>query len=123
MTVGFNVIPPDTEVSCTVAGIKALQEVDAPVANPRFTFQGQTITFPVSLRPRQYLVSEGDGKAMVYDANWHLLETVTGEGKTPQIAPGSQTIEVNWETDKGLRPWARIRLKAVGSSETVTKRG
>jgi len=145
VTVGFNRIPPKTEVSCAVAGIKALREIAAPLVNPRFSVGsvsahrpagpaglnaghaglpmgrniGKTFTFPVTLQPQQYLVCEGDGKGVVYDPTWHPLNTVAPDGPLPQLGPGVQMVEVGWETDSGPRPWGRVRLKTVGPPEPV----
>ena len=118
MTVGFNRIPPKTGVSCAVAGVKALREMNSPLVNPRFTVGGRTVTFPVSLQPQQYLVCEGDGKGLVYDSTWHLLKTII-VGDLPRFSPGRQTVEVGWGSSGGPAPWGRVRLKAVGAGEPV----
>jgi hypothetical protein len=122
VTVGFNAIPARTQVSCAVGGIKALREIASPLVNPRFTYLWRTITFPVTLEAGQYLVCEGDGKGLVYDGNWHLLRTVAPEGQLLPIGLRAQTVSVDWTGANRAcgAPWARVKLKLVGPSESVT---
>jgi hypothetical protein len=66
--------------------------VKTRVVNPSFQTGGRSFTFPVELRPQQYLVCRGERTATVYDVNWNSLGTVQADVDPPQLATGKSTV-------------------------------
>ena len=66
--------------------------VKTRVVNPSFQTGGRHFTFPIELRPQQYLVCRGERTATVYDVNWNSLGTVQADVDPPQLATGKSTV-------------------------------
>ncbi len=93
---------------------------DLAVANPCFEANGKMITFPVQLKPTQYLVCEGEGIGRVYDWNWNLVKEVKGEGQLPILGKGEQSIAFSCEVKGSASPALWVKFKTVGEPEEVT---
>ena len=92
---------------------------DGRIANPTFTIDGQTVSFPTQLAPRQYLACEGDGQGRVYDADWKLLSTVKAEPAGATLRAGRRRIRFRCDETAGSGLKLEIRFKTVGPPEPV----
>lgn len=96
---------------------------DIVIANPRLEANGRTITFPLQLKPTQYLVYEGNGIGSVYDWNWNLLYEVKGEGELPVFGKGEQSIAFSCTVETAVSPALWVKFKMVGEPEEVVPQG
>jgi hypothetical protein len=87
--------------------------------HPTFEIDGQRVTFAAEIKPRQYLVWDGSGKASVCDADWRQIAEVEPDGAA-DMATGSQTIRFTCGAE-GI-PDVTVRVKTVGEPEPVGKR-
>ncbi|MDD5707953.1 MAG: hypothetical protein PHR35_18700 [Kiritimatiellae bacterium] len=117
VTVGYNAIPPNTEVKCRVAGIRALRELPAKLAKVNLSSGGQTLEFQPDLEPFQYLIYAGAGVAQVCDPNYHDLRTVASAGQLV-LQPGANDLTIACEAS-GRAPWLRFQAKSAGAAERV----
>lgn len=119
ITIGFNAIPPNSEVCCAVAGLKALQESGSGLSNPALELRGQKMSFADTLAPGSYLIYEGGKKAEVRDANLRLLREVPLSGALLTLEPGENQIRLSYRGSRGPAPWARLECKCVGPPQEV----
>jgi hypothetical protein len=97
----------------------AAGSVKARAVNPLFQTGGRSFTFPVELKPQQYLVCRGQRTATVYDANWNSLGTVQADVDPPQLATGKSTVTFSCNS-LGQEPLRlEMRFETRGGSETV----
>jgi len=90
----------------------------ASIINPSFEINFQKVTFPINLKPYQYLVCEGD-KGIVYDLNWNLIQTVQLDSNILSLSTGKQLVEFKCELEGEPKPYVEIRFKTVGEPELV----
>ena len=57
----LNDLAPSTETECLIGRIEALREYPLPLVSPSLQTGEGTITFPVSLRPDEYIEMDWDG--------------------------------------------------------------
>jgi len=89
------------------------------VADPTFEVGGNRLVFPVRLKAREYLVGQGDGKGLVYDANWNLMQSVQAGSAAPTLRNGKQRVDFRCETPTEFESRVEIRFKMVGAPEPV----
>jgi hypothetical protein len=89
------------------------------IANPTFEVNGRQATFPVRLQPGEYLVAEGDGRGLVYDADWNLLRTTAANSAIPQLSNGRQTVRFRCEAAGGYTSPVQVRFKTLGPPQPV----
>lgn len=117
VTLGYNAIPPNTEVSCRVAGIKALRELPARLAKVGVVSGEQKIEFAANLEPFQYLIHGGEGAARVCNPNYHDLRSVAPSGRI-LLSAGPAEIQVFCDC-AGPAPWVRFQGKLLGEPERI----
>jgi hypothetical protein len=81
------------------------------IANPSFEIGGRRVTFPVELRPQQYLMIRGSGEAVVCDANWNELQKTRPDAALPRLAAGQQTIRFRCDSRGTPAPSVRVRFR------------
>ena len=91
----------------------------ALIKNPSFGVNFRSATFPISLKPAQYLVCEGDGKGLVYDSNWNLTQTVQADSELPYLSNGDQRVMFDCEYEGERKPSVQLVFKMIGNSEIV----
>jgi hypothetical protein len=89
------------------------------IVNPSLEIGVRKITFPVKLKPQQYLVCDDDKKVQVYDINWNLVQTLELDSELPGLLTGKCRIEFNCEFEGEPKPFAEIRLQTMGNPELV----
>jgi hypothetical protein len=92
---------------------------ETTVSNPRFEANGSVLTFPIQLKPNQYLVCEGKEEGLVYDCNWNLITKVKGVGSVPLIPEGDAIVRFSCELEGGKSPSLWVKFKTIGESEEV----
>jgi len=92
------------------------------ITNPSFQINNYEITFPVKLKPSQYLVCEDYEKAFIYDMNWNLLQIIQINSKMLELSKGRQKIEFQCEFECEPKPDVEIRFKNMGESESVQQK-
>ena len=122
VTIGFNRIPAGQEVSCAVAGLRALKELGAGLRNPAVELAGRRMVFQDTLPAGSYLVYPGGDTAEVRDANYRLLRTVPAGGDRLLLPEGKSTLNVSYEGADGPAPWSRWEVECRGPDEEVRMR-
>jgi hypothetical protein len=89
------------------------------IKDPTFEIGGQRVTFATEIKPGQYFVWEGSGKATVCDANWHELSTVEPSGAA-DLPTASQTVKFTCDAAAATQLTARFRT--LGDPESVGRR-
>ena len=87
------------------------------IGNPSFESNARKVTFPVKLKPQQYLVCEGGGDAFVYDQNWNLIQIVRADSDIPNIYGSAQHVEFGCEFFGNPKPFVELRFKTMGEPE------
>jgi hypothetical protein len=88
-------------------------------SNPRFEVNGNIVSFPVQLKPNQYLVCEGTEEGLVYDCNWNLIAKVKGNGTVPLLPQGDVIVRFSCELEGEKTPSLWVQLKTIGEGEVV----
>jgi hypothetical protein len=91
----------------------------AAIKSPAFEIGGQRVSFAAEIKPGQYLVCEGAGKASLCDANWHEVLSVAADGAV-EVAAGAQTVRFTCEAAAPAQITARF--KTLGEPEMVSGR-
>lgn len=119
ITLGFNAIPAGSEVTCAVAGLKALRESGSGLKDPILELRDQKMSFADTLPPGSYLIYEGGKKAELRDANLRLLREVPFSGSPLTLETGENKIHLSYSGSQGRAPWARFEGKCVGPRQEV----
>jgi len=121
LAMGLHKIPGGADVSCAVAGIKALKELGAGLANPSVQVGDQTLFFADTLSPGDYLIYEGGRVGQVRDANFRLLREVKAQTEPVTPASGLSTATVAYEGVDGPAPWARLEFNCRGPVQRLAQ--
>jgi hypothetical protein len=87
----FNALPPGSKTSCCIGRIEALEEQPQPLVSPTLTIGGQTLTFPATLRPDEYLEMDFSGRCRHFDPDGALLGEVVPRGAL-RVSLGEQAV-------------------------------
>lgn len=87
--------PKDRPVRCRVSLVEALAEAETLIRGPQIAVAGARITIPAELKTGDYAEYWGEGPVRIFSANGVKLQTVDPVGKRPQIAAGSNRIELS----------------------------
>jgi hypothetical protein len=82
VSIWYNNLPPDKEVRCRMAAVKALPMVPCEVKNPAITINEKTISFPVEIQSGGYLEFNGSNDCTLYGPKGQALAKVV-----PQACP------------------------------------
>lgn len=91
---------------------------DGTIKNPKFTTPDGVIMFPCEISDRQYLLYTFDGKAVVTDKNYNVLEEVQPEGEA-RIPEGSSAVSFSCELVSEDAPDVLIRHITRGEAERI----
>lgn len=91
---------------------------DGTIKNPKLTTPEGVILFPCEISDRQYLLYTFDGKAVVTDKNYNVLEEVTPEGEA-RIPQGSAAVSFSCELVSEDAPDVIIRHITRGIPEDI----
>ncbi len=94
---------------------------DGKVKNPSFTTPKGVIKFPCTITNGQYLLYDFEGKAVVTDKNYNVIQDVTPQGRA--ILPAGQSaVAFSCEQDKDDdQPEVVIRYITRNAPETIVK--
>ena len=92
---------------------------DKIASDPRFEVNGNIISFPVQLKPNQYLVCEGTEEGLVYDCDWNLIAKVKGNGTVPLLPQGDVIVRFSCELEGEKTPSLWVQFKMIGEGEVV----
>jgi hypothetical protein len=86
------------------------------VREPLSTKASPVVPAGDGLRPQQYLMIRASGEAVVYNANWNVLQTTRPDAALPRLATGEQTIRFHcdFRGTPGPRVQVRFRTEAPG---------
>jgi hypothetical protein len=91
----------------------------ASIKNPSFEVGFRKVTFPINLKPTQYLVCDGDKNGVVYDSNWNLIQIVQADSELPCLQSGNQRIMFDCEYEGDPKPSVQLSFKMIGNPEIV----
>lgn len=92
---------------------------DGTIKDPKFTTPEGVIKFPCEISDRQYLLFTADGKAVVTDKNYNVIEEVQPEGKA-SLPAGSSAVSFSCELVSEDAPDVIIRYITRGEPEKIT---
>jgi hypothetical protein len=118
----FNGLPPGATARCWIGRIEALEERPLPLVSPALEAAGQKITFPISLKPDEYLEMEPDGRCRHFDPNGGLLTEVKLQGML-RLAAGDNAVRFACTTGETVSPRAEVTLSLRGSPIPNARRG
>lgn len=93
-------------------------EGDGAIENPQFTTPEGVIKFPCTVKEHQYLLYTFDGKAVVTDKNYNVVQTVVPEGEALMPA-GTSAVSFSCSLISEDAPDVVIRFMTLGEPETV----
>lgn len=96
-------------------------EGDGAIENPQFTTPEGVIKFPCTVKEHQYLLYTFDGKAVVTDKNYNVVQTVVPEGEALMPA-GTSAVSFSCSLISEDAPDVVIRFMTLGEPETVEVR-
>lgn len=94
-------------------------EGEGSVSNLSFTTSEGVVKFPCKLEAGQYLLYDFDGKAMITDKNYNLIERVNVEGKL-HLPAVSSAVSFSCEPGVGETPEVVVRYVTRGTPEKVS---
>ena len=92
---------------------------DGTIKDPKFTTPNGVIKFPCEISDRQYLLYTFDGKAVVTDKNYNVIEEVQPEGVS-NIPSGSSAVSFSCESLGEDPVDVIIRYITKGTPEKIT---
>jgi hypothetical protein len=109
----YNDLPAGTETACLIGRIEALREYDSPLVSPALECAGQTVTFPASLKPEEYVEVDWSGACRHFDLNGGLLEEVKPQGEL-LLAPGDNRVRFTCDASNDATTRAEVTLCVKG---------
>ena len=91
---------------------------DGAIKNPSFTTAKGVIKFPCEISSQQYLLYSLDGKAVVTDKNYNVIQEVTPEGKA-LLSSGSVAVSFSCEAVGEDAPEVIVRFITRGTPEVI----
>ncbi len=86
-----NGLPAGAQAKCWIGRIEALAEQPLPLVSPTLSAAGQKLTFPVTLKPDEYVELDFTGRCRHYEPNGGVLAEVKPEGSL-KLASGEQRL-------------------------------
>jgi hypothetical protein len=99
--------------------VSAAKGGDARVVHPSLEIAGRRSTFPVELRPQQYLVCRGEQEASVCDANWKELRKTRADAELPPLSAGKTAIRLRFTVLGDPPPEVQLRFQVCGEYQAV----
>ena len=94
---------------------------DGKVKNPSFTTSRGVIKFPCTITNGQYLLYDFEGKAVVTDKNYNVIQNVTPQGRA-LLPSGQSVVSFSCEQDKDDdKPEVIIRYITRNAPEMIVK--
>lgn len=93
-------------------------EGDGAIENPQFITSEGVIKFPCQVKEHQYLLYTFDGKAVVTDKNYNVLQEVTPEGDTT-LPSGTSAVSFSCSLISEDAPDVVIRFMTKGEPEAI----
>ena len=118
LSLWYNNLPADKNVTCCLGPIKALPLVKAKLTNPKVTIAGKTITFPTEIESGCYLEFYSMSDCRLYGPKGELLSEVTPEGDAPQLEAGDNQVE--FECDVPSQVSARAYVTVISRGEALS---
>lgn len=84
-------VKPGTAVHARFRRLEALHESALPLRNPALEWNGELVTFPVSIQPDGYLEYDGAGRARVFNANG-FLQSDLAIPASPRLKRGANLV-------------------------------
>ena len=91
---------------------------DGAIKNPSFTTAKGVIKFPCEISSQQYLLYSLDGKAVVTDKNYNVIQEVKPEGKA-LLSSGSVAVSFSCEAVGEDAPEVIVRFITRGTPEVI----
>lgn len=105
----FNGLPAGAKAECLVGRIEALQELPGALHSPGLQCGDQTLGFPVSLQPDEYLELDFAGRCRHFDANGKVLAALRPVGRF-RLAPKTSTVRLTCATEGEHTTRAEVTL-------------
>ena len=113
LNVFYNALPAGATAACLIGRVEALQESRLPLRHPSLQVGDETLTFPVSLLPDEYLETGADGRTRHFDANGGLLGEVQPQGAL-HLNSGDNTVRLACETGADVSTHAEVTFSVKG---------
>ena len=89
--VWLNAVPPGGPATCRLSPVKALPLVRAKLRNPRITFNGAVLEFPVEMESGAYLEFRPGRDCRLYGPGGEVRREVVPKQLAPELRSGSKS--------------------------------
>jgi hypothetical protein len=109
----YNGLPAGSKVACWIGRIEALEERPLPLVSPALEVGGKRQTFPVSLKPDEYLELDWAGRCRHFDPNGGQLGEVVPQGSL-RLDRGNNRVTFSCVVSEKTSPGAEVTLSVRG---------
>jgi len=109
----YNALPADSEAVCLIGRIEALREYPLELTNPTLATDNHSITFPVSIKPDEYLEMDGHGVCRHFEPDGGLLSEIKTAGDFG-LSTGENLIRFLCAINERSAPRAEITFAVRG---------
>ncbi len=117
----YNDLPPGAKVATLISRIEGLAEIPVPLTNPSVEVGGKRLTFPLGLKPDEYVELDWRGVARHFDPDGGLIEEVKPEGEI-SLAHNDNDVRFACESGAGNSQHAEVTLSVRGEPLPNVKR-
>jgi len=126
VAIGVGYLPPKGHTNVTVSGLRALNEIAAPLIDPEITVGDKSVQAEGTLQPYDHFTLSPDGSFAIYDQYWKLrsnCSTGGGGGFNPtSLATFEMSPSVPTAGSAEQTP-AWLEIAVAGSTDTVPNPG
>lgn len=110
----YNGLPAGAKTACWIGRIDALEELPLPVQSPGLEAGSQKLTFPVTLKPDEYLELDWAGQCRHFGPNGDVLGQIKPQGSL-RLASGEQSLRFTCTQNATTSPRAEVTVSLRGS--------
>ncbi|MBI2302102.1 MAG: hypothetical protein HYU66_24630 [Armatimonadetes bacterium] len=116
LALGFSRLPAGKDVSCAVAGIRALRELGVGVSELALELAGRKLTVADTIPTGHYLIGLGE-TAELRDSALRLVRPVELRGGHVTVPAGKSEVALSYRGTGGPAPWVRMEVRCEGPDE------
>jgi hypothetical protein len=117
LSLWYNNLPKDQQVTCTIGPIKAMPMVACKVKNPTVSINGKTIVLPVEMPSGSYLEFNASNNCTLYGSKGEIISRITPDGEIPVLSSGENHVRVSCDSADGPPP--RLKLTIISHGEPL----
>ena len=110
-----NGLPPNDEVRCYLAPVRALPTKKVKLTNPTVTLGGKRLVFPVTLESGQYVEFESAADCRLHDERGAVIARLKPQGDVPVLAAGENPVAFTCEGPADCNTRANVTVISQGA--------